>query len=126
MLGRTDSKIIGWSSPELIRSRTLTIESDCYALGMVIYEVLTSRPPFVPSEFVNCSLKRAIINGERPGRPTGAEGAWFTDDLWEMLGLCWEANAKNRPSIEDVLDSLGSVQARLEATPTISEHGNVF
>ena len=63
-----------------------TKKSDCYALGMVIYEVLAGRPPF--SEYKDTVVIRKVTEGERPGRPRGAQAAWFTDGLWGMLELC--------------------------------------
>jgi len=84
-----------------------TKESDCYALGMVVLEVLSGRPPFTPDkDFI---VMRKVIDGERPGRPEGSDGAWFTDDLWRMLELCWTAQPDSRPSIEAVLECLERV-----------------
>jgi len=84
-----------------------TEESDCYALGMVILEVLSGQTPFTPSnEF---TVMRKVIEGEHPERPEGAEGARFTDDLWQMLDLCWATQPKSRPSIAAILEHLGRV-----------------
>jgi len=99
-------------SPELLHPEKCglddshpTKESDRYALGMVIYEVLTGEAPFTPVK--DYIVMRMVINGERPGRPEGAKGTWFTDDLWRMLNLCWAKQPQNRPSI-------GAVRERLE------------
>jgi len=49
-----------------------TKESDCYALWMVIYEVLSGQVPFAPlKDFV---VMRKVVEGEHPGRPEGAKG----------------------------------------------------
>lgn len=100
-----------WMSPELLHPEQFglnhghpTGESDCYVLGMVIYEVLASQAPFKP--WKNHIVIQKVTNGERPGRPEGVKRMWFTDDLWKMLGLCWETQAKCRPSIEDVGECL--------------------
>ena len=84
-----------------------TRESDCYALGMVIYEVLSGKVPFAPlREYI---VMRKVLEGERPSMPEGAEGAWFTDELWTTLNLCWETGPEIRPSIEAVLERLSHV-----------------
>jgi len=81
-----------------------TKESDRYALGMVMLEVLSGQAPLAPyTEFV---VMRKVIEGEHPGRPGGPEGAWFTDDLWRMLELCWATRPEGRPSIGAVLECL--------------------
>ena len=81
-----------------------TKESDCYALGMTILEVLSGQPPFYYYKYLTVMQK--VLEGERPRRPAGAEGGWFTDDLWGMLQLCWAPQSENRPTIEAVLECL--------------------
>jgi len=81
-----------------------TRESDCYALGMVILEVLSGQAPF-PRDNPLIVMRR-VIDGNRPGRPQGAGRAWFTDDLWETLELCWSPQPSSRPAVEVVLACL--------------------
>ena len=98
-------------SPELfdpeIQDHNLTKYSDCYALGMVIYEVLSRRVPFYRSP--NLVISGKVLRGDRPERPQGAEGAWFTNEVWEVLGFCWAPQPENRPNIGDVLQCLVEV-----------------
>lgn len=44
------------------------------------------------------------MDGKRPERPEGAEGVWFTDDLWRMLNRCWETQPESRPNVAVVLE----------------------
>jgi serine/threonine protein kinase len=81
-----------------------TMESDCYALGMVILEVLTGQPPF--AGYYQYAVVAKVLRGERPERPQGAEAAWFTDDLWGMLEQCWSPQPKVRPTAEAILEHL--------------------
>ena len=97
-------------SPELLNPEDFntegrpTKESDCYALGMVIYEVLSGRAPFAPANAAPVIVK--VLKGERPKRPEGKEGALLTDDLWEILGLCWRQQPGERTSAKAVLRCL--------------------
>ena len=95
-----------WMSPEILdpegfglKESRLTKESDCYALGMVIYEILSGRAPFASS--LAPILK--ILRGDRPERPQGAEGVSFTDGIWRMLERCWNTQPSKRISAETVL-----------------------
>ena len=100
-----------WMSPELFapdkfglgHSRR-TEHSDCYAFGMVIYEVLSGALPF--SSYVDYIAIAKVLEGERPERPQGLEGMWFTDDIWSVLEHCWKPVPGNRPSVPEVLRSL--------------------
>jgi len=71
---------------------------------MVILEVLSGQVPFQGDrDFV---VVKRVLEGERPGRPRGAERVWFTDDLWGMLEQCWSSEPDDRPTVEDVLGNL--------------------
>ena len=101
-------------SPELLapeksdpKDSRPTRQSDCYALGMVIYEVLGGQVPF--TKLNNYAVMRKVMKGERPERPEGEERAFFTDDLWQTLEQCWDAQPGNRPSIAAVLECLERV-----------------
>ena len=93
-------------SPELIapqrfglKSSRPTESSDCYALGMVIYETISGNLPFHEDTDLTVFVK--VLEGERPPR-----GANFRKDLWRTLELCWEPQPDNRPTLEDVFRCL--------------------
>ena len=101
-------------SPELfdpekfdLKDGRQTKHSDCYALGMVVYEVLSGRMPF--SRHHGLAIVWAIMKGERPRRPRGEEGVWFTDGIWSVMERCWKPNPRDRPRLEDVLRCLEDV-----------------
>ena len=102
---------IRWMSPELLdlemfglKDSRRTKSSDCYALGMVIYKVLSGQVPF--PRYSDYTPVAKVLRGERPERPQGVELKWFTDDVWSVLGRCWEPKPNDRPSIEDTLQCL--------------------
>ena len=101
-------------SPELfdpemfdLKEHRPTKYSDRYALGMVVYEVLSGQVPF--SQYHGYAIVARVLKGKRPGRPLGAEGTWFTDEIWSILERCWKPVPGDRPRIGEVLECLGRV-----------------
>ena len=82
-----------------------TKESDFYALGMVVYEVLSGLKPFsgirAPAVIISDVLK-----GKPPGRPQGELGGRFPDAVWRMLELCLMAQPSERTTSKAVLLTL--------------------
>jgi len=115
-----------WMSPELLDSSRFgsnghpTRESDCYALGMVIYEVSwlpSSRWSLINSSQVLTGLRPfyhlhaytpvlAIVRGERPGKPLDAGSLGFSNALWELVQSCWRELSSARPTTRLLLDYL--------------------
>jgi serine/threonine protein kinase len=116
-----------WMSPELFYPRKFgfkhscpTKESDCYALGMVMYEVLSGQIPF--ATYRPSALVVKIMKGKRPGRPHGKEGELFTDEIWGTLECCWEHQPRDRISASAVLLHLERHQPLLR--PPINVNGD--
>ena len=118
-----------WMSPELLDPDRSgfgdgrpTKESDCYAFGMVIYEVLSGQVPFAQDK--NTVVIQKVMKGGRPSKPRGAQGVWFTDGLWGMLELCWKPQPSHRPSLKTLFRRLEGIKSPLwllSPTPTVSE-----
>ena len=101
-----------WMSPERldpvrfgVKHSWPTRESDCYALGMVILEVLSGEVPFT-RDCTELMVMQKVLEGGRPGRPQGAEGVQFTDQLWGTLQRCWLPQPTDRPAVQGVLKCL--------------------
>ena len=115
-----------WMSPELLdpsRSSSNgrpTRESDCYALGMVIYEVgwlchlrwsfaypfqvLTGLRPF--HHLHGYTPVVAILRDERPEKPLNAQSLGFSAALWGLVQLCWSETDSARPTARQLLDCI--------------------
>jgi serine/threonine protein kinase len=119
---------IKWMSPELLdpekfglkKSRP-TKESDSYALGMVIYEVLSGQTPFASSGAPVIIQK--VLGGERPGKPQGSDGELFTENIWRVVELCWKPQPRDRISAEVVL--LGLEGKLIPLRPSSHTSGDV-
>jgi serine/threonine protein kinase len=96
-----------WMSPELfdpeLPGNPRTKSSDCYAFGMVIYEVLSGHVPF--HQYENLAVPVKVCGGERPTRPEGSEGVWLMG-VWALLERCWTPRPNERPAIKDLLECL--------------------
>jgi len=111
-----------WMSPELFDPEKFGLEdsrptkhSDRYALGMLIYEVLSGQVPF-PRHGPFIVVAR-VLKGERPKRPV--DGTWFTNEVWGILERCWKPTPGDRPRIKDVLQCLNN--ASMSWTPPSSQ-----
>jgi len=108
-----------WMSPELLDPERFgvpnpddnrpTTESDCFALGMVIYEILCGHRPYVElSEFMAIE---AITEGNRPKKPEDAKLLGFSDELWETVELSWLEDPTARPGVGKILSGLTNATA---------------
>lgn len=125
---------IRWTSPELLfpeefgfESGCPTKESDCYSLGMVIYEVLSGEVPFAAIQLEVAVIVK-VLEGEHPKRPEKESGKLFTDSIWEMLNLCWKPQPQDRINARAVLLALEegtneNIEADGDEEPLIV-HGN--
>ena len=120
---RIDGGSVRWMGPELLdpeifgsSKRQPTKESDCYALGMVVYEILTACTPF--GESSSCDILHKVLGGGRPERPQGLAGRkLLTDWIWDVVQLCWKHNPSERASANDVLLRLEGIHPAAPADP---------
>jgi len=94
-----------WASPELLCGDRPTRESDCYAFGMVIYEVLCGHVPYHGIQR-ETAVMQAIFDGHRPKRPKDAMDLGFTESLWETVEKCWLEDRSARPDVKYILSHL--------------------
>lgn len=138
-----------WMSPELLSmddsdstelaTYGLTPASDCYALGMLIWEVRglfisPSGNPRLPLVLKICTgrvpfdhIKRdlavitCVLRGRRPKRPTALVGSAMSDALWAVMERCWSADPKQRPPLSAILTTLDTPEGQTMLSPPTAD-----
>ncbi|KAG9044842.1 hypothetical protein FS837_007424 [Tulasnella sp. UAMH 9824] len=96
-----------WMSPERLLGGSRTRESDVYAFGMTIAEILTGKPPFWPI-FLKDDIKEAVITRrDRPLKsPISSDEGKSYESTWEVAERCWKNNCSLRISMATAFDHL--------------------
>lgn len=87
-----------YMSPEIWQNRPYDSSSDIWALGCMIYELCSLRPPFLGNSFPE--LKRAISTGRYTPLPRK-----YTEALHNVVRAMLKLNPRERPSADEMLRS---------------------
>ena len=99
---------IGYVAPEQIRNGPVDARTDLWALGVMLYEMLTRRTPF-PGEH-EISILHAILH-EDPPRPSTLNGS-LSSSFDDLIGALLQKNPGDRyQSAEALLADTAALQA---------------
>ncbi|OEV03015.1 serine/threonine-protein kinase [Streptomyces oceani] len=97
-------------APESAEGRPQTSAVDVYGAGVLMYELLTGRPPFSGDTSLEV-LQRHLT--EEPQRPPG-----LPDPVWTVVEHCLRKSPAERPSAVSLARSLRTVAAGIGASAT--------
>ncbi|MGW8402014.1 serine/threonine-protein kinase [Streptomyces lydicus] len=102
-------------APESAEGRPQTSAVDIYGAGILLYELVTGRPPFAGSTALEV-LHRHL--SEEPRRPST-----LPEPLWTVIERCLRKRPEERPSAENLARALRTVAAGVgvHATPAAAE-----
>ncbi|MGZ5454007.1 MAG: protein kinase domain-containing protein [Candidatus Aminicenantales bacterium] len=115
--GVTDTHVLvgtpDYMSPEQIEGKDVDPRSDIYALGLVLYEMLTGRLPFEGGSALSVALKH---KSQAPPSPKKFN-PHIPDSLCHAVLKCLEKKREARfPNIESLRDELGRIEKALHLT----------
>lgn len=92
---------VPYMEPKLFRNIDYHVDkrSDCYSLGVLLWEISTGRRPFAGCDEILTKL--AIIDGERE-TPSPDTPQKYVD----LYKKCWDGEPENRPSASDAYTCL--------------------
>lgn len=101
-----------YASPELVSGQPADARSDIYAVGVMIYQMLTGTLPYPDASLP--ALMNHQLNSETP--LPSALVPHLAQDLDELVRFCTEKDPENRPqNASFLLDEIIQIQATLSA-----------
>ncbi|KTW30753.1 hypothetical protein T552_00465 [Pneumocystis carinii B80] len=105
-----------WMAPEVItEGASYNFKADIWSLGITIYEIATGNPPFADQE----PMRAIILIPRSP--PTRLEGSQFSSQLKDLVAVCLNEDASERPSAMELLKTKFIKQTMKTPTSILKE-----
>uniref|UniRef100_A0A1I8HKB2 non-specific serine/threonine protein kinase n=1 Tax=Macrostomum lignano TaxID=282301 RepID=A0A1I8HKB2_9PLAT len=97
---------LAYMAPEILEfhgEETYTEKADIYSFGMLLYELITLKPPFIDeaTKSVRQNLVSYILKGGRP-LLYDTDVAGVPVPLLDLLAVCWAQSSRLRPSAAQI------------------------
>lgn len=110
---------MAWMAPEVIKESIVSISSDTYSFGIVLWELLTCKAPYDDMENLQVAWV-VTMKGERPHIPNECP-----KEFKVLIQSCWKEDPSSRPNfkcIVKIIESLKSNESLGERTGVFLEH----
>ncbi|WP_229831182.1 serine/threonine-protein kinase [Actinoplanes ianthinogenes] len=110
----TPNAVVGtphYMAPEAFHGVTPSPATDVYALGVLLYELVSGQPPYLSDSVPE--LMRLHAEG-RPHRRRG-----IPDELWRVIRSCLHAKPRQRPAATALVRDLRLLARKLSGVPAL-------
>ncbi|XP_013391740.1 tyrosine-protein kinase receptor Tie-1 [Lingula anatina] len=97
---------VRWMSPEALYDNIFTTQSDVWAYGVLLWEIVTLGSTPYPGMSAK-QVMEAITEGYRMPQPPHC-----SQDMYNLMLSCWEDNPSSRPSFKAITVSLNDLLSR--------------
>ncbi|XP_022081965.1 proto-oncogene tyrosine-protein kinase ROS-like [Acanthaster planci] len=97
---------VRWMSPEALMDGVFTTQSDVWAFGVLVWEVMTLGQQPYPAR-TNVEVLHYVTAGGRLDRPDNCP-----DDIHHLMLKCWEKQPEARPSFHSILEQLNTYRRK--------------
>ena len=87
---------IGYMAPETIKEKTVSHQSDLFALGVIAYQILTGQHPFITSDSDPVQINGRIL--EETPEPIQNFRDDISEEIIELIDLLLHKDASQRPT----------------------------
>jgi serine/threonine protein kinase len=100
---------IRYAAPEILRNpdrSSYSEKSDVYSMGVLMWEACSYGQLPYSSLHDDNEIRQRKLNDQRLPQPSEC-----SDQLWTIINECWQPEFINRPTFEDLKDSLPTLQS---------------
>lgn len=94
-----------WLAPEILRNEPYDEKVDIYALGVILYELISFKQMFEEYSFFS-DIEDAVCSAKRPPIPKTCPPMYT-----QLIQRCWDDNARRRPSFSWIESMIGKIES---------------
>ncbi|XP_024027695.1 integrin-linked protein kinase 1 [Morus notabilis] len=113
MTGRTGS--YRYMAPEVYRRELYGKAVDVFSFALIVYEMFQGKPSNLAEDAESVADKRAYEDYRPP-----LSSSLFPDPIKELLRQCWHKNPDSRPTFEQIISELETIQEEFKKKSTMS------
>lgn len=103
-----------YMAPEVLTANAYGSQCDWYSFGMILYEIVCSKPPW--DGMAHAQILTKVAQGKKPKCPHGCP-----PPLKRLLKRCWEKNPSKRATFDEIADGIDAFNKSVTAQNIMQE-----